>query len=94
MSWHCPACHSIIRHSEPEVRPRIGERYRCHVCRLTLEFDESADKLTITPLETDHEVERVERRPRAIPAPLTARRKRTKAKPVKRKRPRPKTKHK
>ena len=67
MPWHCPACNSIITHSEVDPRPRTGERYRCHVCRLTLEFDADADKLTIAPLEADHHVESKPARTRVIP---------------------------
>ena len=73
MPWHCPACNSIITHSEVEPKPRIGERYRCHVCRLTLEFDGAIEKLTIAPLEADHHVEPKPVRARAItPAVLEA----------------------
>ncbi len=71
MPWHCPACNSIIKHSEHDPKPRVGERYRCHVCRLSLEFDGSVDKLTIAPLETDHYVEPEPARARAIPSPVT-----------------------
>lgn len=96
MPWHCPACNSIIRHSEPDPKPRVGERYRCHVCRLSLEFDANIDKLTIAPLETDHYVQPQPARARAIPSPVTvqeppkrrkktARRKPATRKPVKRK---------
>ncbi len=70
MPWHCPACNSIIRHSEVDPKPHVGERYRCHVCRLSLEFDGGADKLTIAPLEADHHVKALPARARAIPSPV------------------------
>ena len=105
MPWHCPACNSIIRHSEPDPRPRVGERYRCHICRLTLEFDGAADKLWIAPLEDEHPVEPAPPRARAIPAPIVAlkrkstaerrtaqRRKAERRKPAKRKTAKPKHK--
>jgi hypothetical protein len=52
--------------------PRSGEAYRCHVCRLTLQFDEVHDQLVISPFETDHEVtvRRVERR-KTLPTPVS-----------------------
>jgi hypothetical protein len=56
--WHCPACNTIIRHSVIEERPQEGERYRCHVCRLTLDFDGTANRLVITEREIDHNVAR------------------------------------
>ena len=75
MPWHCPACNSIIRHSESEPKPRAGERYRCHVCRLALELDAQTDKLTIPPIEADHQVVPARKpRVRVIPAPVADRR--------------------
>jgi hypothetical protein len=50
MPWRCPACQEQIRHSETEAKPRIGSRYRCHICRLELMFDPMTDKLTVAPL--------------------------------------------
>ena len=74
MPWHCPACHTIIRHSELDPKPRGGERYRCHVCRLTLDFDEASEKLVIAPFETDHLTEpRASKRPRTLPPTVSAR---------------------
>jgi rubredoxin len=79
MPWHCPACQTIIRHSELDPKPRGGERYRCHVCRLTLDFDEPSEKLVIAPFETDHLTQRRDSdRPRRIPSTISTR---PKAKP-------------
>jgi hypothetical protein len=50
MPWQCPACDVPIRHSELEQSPRVGARYRCHLCRLELILDPVTDKLTATPL--------------------------------------------
>ena len=80
--WHCPACNSTIRHSEADPKPRVGERYRCHVCRLSLEFDPATDKLTTTPLDLDHHVKPSAPRVRALPAPVANLRKKS---PVKKK---------
>ena len=75
MPWHCPACNSIILHTESDPKPRVGERYRCHVCRLALELDGQGDKLTIPPIEADHDVAPVKTpRVRVIPAPIAERR--------------------
>jgi len=53
----------------------MGERYRCHVCRLGLELDRQTDKLTIPPIEADHEVAPVKApRARVIPTPVAKRR--------------------
>jgi hypothetical protein len=58
MPWRCPACHTQIRHSELELKPRAGERYRCHICRLELVLDPATDKLTVTPLDGGITIER------------------------------------
>jgi len=73
MPWKCPACGSVLRHNELDPKPRAGERYRCHICRLSLDFDPNADRLVVTPLEADHQssLETVERA-RALPPPVTA----------------------
>ena len=52
MPWRCPACQSEIRHNDIEAKPRFGQRYRCHICRLELILDPDTDKLTVTPIET------------------------------------------
>jgi hypothetical protein len=52
MPWRCPACGIPIRHSEAELAPRLGVRYRCHVCRLELVVDPEDQKLTV-PLVDD-----------------------------------------
>ncbi len=51
MPWRCPACQAEIQHTEGEARPRPGERYRCHVCRLELVLDRATDRLTIAPVD-------------------------------------------
>jgi hypothetical protein len=56
--WHCPACRTIIHHNPLEDRPRTGEIYRCHVCRLSLEFHLGTDKLIVAPLDFDNGGER------------------------------------
>jgi hypothetical protein len=53
MPWKCPACGSQIRHSDIEDRPRLGGRYRCHICRLDLVFEARDEKLTVAPLPSD-----------------------------------------
>lgn len=50
MPWHCPACHTEIRHNELEPKPRERVIYRCHVCRLELVLDERSDRLTVAPI--------------------------------------------
>jgi hypothetical protein len=97
--WHCPACNSIIRHNELDPKPRVGERYRCHVCRLALDFDGGIEKLVIADLEVDHAVADEPRRGRrTLPTPVVApARPRPARRPVKRKAAkaaRVKTKHK
>jgi len=47
MPWRCPGCRSPIAHHPEESRPRVGQRYRCHVCRVDLEFDANSDKLML-----------------------------------------------
>jgi len=46
-----------IRHSDAEGSPRIGARYRCHVCRLELVLDPQTGKLTVTPLESESDAD-------------------------------------
>ena len=70
MPWHCPACNTIINHGLLETRPTIGERYRCHVCRLELHFNGDTGKLKIAPLEVDHHVESTALHPRSFPPQL------------------------
>lgn len=53
MPWKCPACDSEIRHRDVEDRPRPGERYRCHICRLDLMVNPETDRLTVAPLPSD-----------------------------------------
>ena len=76
MSWNCPACSTALRHSDLDAKPRSGERYRCHICRLSLDFDEQLDRLVVAPFEADHQPERtILERPRTLPPPFTPRRK-------------------
>jgi hypothetical protein len=51
MSWHCPACRSIIRRKDGESTPSVGVRYRCHICRLELQFDRERETLTVAPMD-------------------------------------------
>jgi hypothetical protein len=53
MPWKCPACGSQIRHSDLDDRPRLGERYRCHICRLDLKADPETKRLIVAPLRSD-----------------------------------------
>ena len=50
MPWQCPACQTLIQHSQVESEPRYSVVYRCHICRLELVFDPDASKLTLAPL--------------------------------------------
>ena len=52
--WHCPACHSIIHHQQEEERPRADERYRCHVCHITLMYDAGVEALRVTAIDANH----------------------------------------
>jgi len=71
MPWHCPACSTVIRHSAVEERPVAHERYRCHVCRLTLNFDEQSSKLVIEEFEADHYIQPDVAKPaRRLPTPV------------------------
>jgi len=70
MPWRCPACRTEIKHNPLDRRPSQGEQFRCHVCRLALEFDPELDKLVIAPFETDHEVSSSPlARPKRVPLP-------------------------
>jgi transposase-like protein len=62
MPWRCPACHLAIRHSESEEKPRAGERYRCHICRLELVLDQETNKLTVAPMSSDDALKKRRRR--------------------------------
>jgi hypothetical protein len=82
MSWNCPACSTVLRHSDVDTMPSSNERYRCHVCRLSLNFDAQTRKLVITEFEGDHEgdhyVQPAEPKPaRRLPTPVDDRRKET-----------------
>jgi hypothetical protein len=43
--WRCPSCANVIAHKDE--KPKSGVRYRCHVCRLGLEYHDGAEKLII-----------------------------------------------
>ena len=54
-----------------EGRPRVGQTYRCSVCRLDLRFNEQGDRMEIAPFESDHAVApEPPRGSRTIPPPL------------------------
>jgi len=53
MPWHCPVCCNIIRHDESERTPRAGARYRCHVCRLGLEYEPDVNKMIVVRTDDD-----------------------------------------
>jgi len=53
MPWKCPACGTQIRHSDNEPMPRVGLRYRCHICRLELMVDPRTEKLVLAPIAGD-----------------------------------------
>ena len=73
MTWNCPACNTQLRHSELEAKPRPGERYRCHICRLSLDFDPKTDRLIVAPFESDQPADRsAHERVRTLPRPYTA----------------------
>jgi hypothetical protein len=55
MPWRCPACQIQIRHNDFEEAPRVGQLYRCHICRLELVVDSLTGKLTVAPLLDDDE---------------------------------------
>ncbi len=56
MPWRCPACQSHIRHSElDQERPRPGQTYRCHVCRLDLALDVETQALAVAPFRDDYD---------------------------------------
>jgi len=79
MPWRCPACQTHIRRTalDGEERPRRGQHYRCHVCRLELELNERTNSLDVVPLDSTDATPAV----RSIPLPLPP------ANPRKRKRP-------
>jgi len=53
MPWRCPACQTQIRRStiDDGDRPRQGQHYRCHVCRLELVLDPRTNALDIVPID-------------------------------------------
>ncbi len=63
MPWHCPACRTVINHDPLDKRPTQGEQFRCHVCRLALEFDPASERLIVAPFENDDD----ELRPPRVP---------------------------
>ncbi len=65
MPWMCPACGSIIRHSEIEERPRPGARYRCHICRLELVMDAARKKLIVPAFDQAADEKPKNKKPKA-----------------------------
>lgn len=73
MAWACPACSTVLRGNELDSKPQVGERYRCYVCRLSLDFDPDLDRFVVAPFETDHATTTSSppARPRTFPQPIT-----------------------
>ncbi len=67
--WHCPGCSTILHHDESGVSPRAGERYRCHVCRLEVLYDETIQTIVGAPFDGDRSAG--SRRPRMLTAHIT-----------------------
>jgi rubredoxin len=61
MPWRCPACSNIIRLKESERTPRAKARYRCHVCRLGLEYQPTGNKMIVVRSDDDGEAPRQKR---------------------------------
>ena len=74
--WRCPACRTVIQHNPFEDRPRTGEVYRCHVCRLSLELHTASDKLIVAPLDFDNGIDPSANLKRDKPTPSRPRRRR------------------
>ena len=53
MPWRCPACSNIIQHNETEETPRVATRYRCHVCRIGLEYQPTVKKMIVVREDDD-----------------------------------------
>ena len=53
MPWRCPACSNIIRHNDSERTPRAGTRYRCHLCRVGLEYQPVLGKMVVVRSDDD-----------------------------------------
>jgi hypothetical protein len=53
MAWRCPACQLAIQHHEHEQDPRLGARYRCHICRLELTLDPKTNRLIVVSVPDD-----------------------------------------
>ena len=51
MPWRCPACYTQIQRTVLDDRPREGQHYRCHVCRLELVLNERTNALDVAPLD-------------------------------------------
>ena len=70
MPWRCPACYTQIQRTVlgSEDRPRQGQHYRCHVCRLELVLNERTNVLDVAPLDGVD----VTPPPRSIPLPASA----------------------
>ena len=55
MPWRCPSCGNVIKHDESQSTPRVGTRYRCHLCRIGLEYRPDANKMVIVRGDDDSE---------------------------------------
>ena len=53
MPWRCPACYTQIQRTvlDGDDRPRQGQHYRCHVCRLELVWNERTNALDVSPID-------------------------------------------
>jgi DNA-directed RNA polymerase subunit RPC12/RpoP len=51
--WRCPACGNHIVHETRDPAPTAGARYRCHICRIDLEYRISIGKLVVVRGEDD-----------------------------------------
>jgi hypothetical protein len=54
MPWRCPACQAIIIHGD-FPHPNPASRYRCHVCRLELQYSAMTSRLIATTFDPDRQ---------------------------------------
>jgi len=69
MVWRCPACQTILNLSHATQPLHTGDRYRCHVCHVTMNCSTISGALVITSLDADgaHAVDPHAARVRPVP---------------------------
>jgi hypothetical protein len=64
--WRCPSCANVIAHKGDKPKP--GVHYRCHQCRVGLEYHEGSEQLIVRSQDDRRRMQRTTPERRRTPA--------------------------